>query len=211
MSKLNPKTLTVAAILLMVLALLVMAAPLLRTTTGFAGRTGSNQQFSPPGFSGQGGGIQGQAPSDGQNGQGFVFQSPGDGSQSQINPNSSGRQFQGRPGSGIFRPGFLNGVTGTIVYAIALLVSLAAAVGMFMTKRWGKVLGIIMAVLYGLLALVNLLPTLLISFMGIRNPLNLILGVVHLLLAIAVIVLASIPGKKPAAPITPAVPPTVPA
>ena len=62
---------------------------------------------------------------------------------------------------------------GTIVYAIALLISLAAASGMFMAKRWGKILGIIMAVLYGLLALVSLLPILLISFMGIRNPLNL--------------------------------------
>jgi hypothetical protein len=164
---LNTKLLTIAAVILLVLALLFVATPLLSTTTGFAGRTGSNQAFNSPGFSGQ--------------------------------------------GSGIFRLGFLNGVTGTIVYAVALLLSLAAAVGMFMTKRWGKVLGIIMAIIYGLLALVNLLPTLLISFMGIRNPMNLILGIVQLSLTIAVIVLASIPGKKPAAPITPAVPPTVPA
>jgi len=80
-----------------------------------------------------------------------------------------------------------------------------------MAKRWGKVLGIIMAIIYSLLALVNLLPTLLISFMGIRNPMNLIIGIVQLSLAIAVIVLASIPGKKPAAPIAPATPPASPA
>ena len=94
----------------------------------------------------------------------------------------------------------MNGITGTIVYAIALLVSLAAAVGMFISKRWGQVLGIIMAILYFLLGLVSLLPTILMSFLGIRNFLGLILGVVQLLLAVAVIVLASIPAKKDKTP-----------
>ena len=37
---------------------------------------------------------------------------------------------------------------------------------------------------------------------------NIVLGIVHLLLAVAVIVLASIPAKKPALLVTPAVPPT---
>ena len=77
---------------------------------------------------------------------------------------------------------------------------------MFSVKRWGKVLGIIMAVFYLLLSLLALLPTLLISFMGIRNPLNIILGIVHLLLAVAVIVLASIPAKKLVLPPTPHMP-----
>jgi hypothetical protein len=104
--------------------------------------------------------------------------------------------------------GLLGGIGGTIVYAVALLVSLAAAFGMFMVKRWGKVLGIIMAVFYLLLSLLGLLPILLISFMGIRNPLNSILGVVHLLLAVAVIVLASLPANKPALAAAPVVPPT---
>jgi hypothetical protein len=53
-----------------------------------------------------------------------------------------------------------------------------------------------------LLGLVSLLPILFISALGIRNPLSLILGVVHILLAIAVIVLASIPAKKLTAPTT---------
>ena len=52
-------------------------------------------------------------------------------------------------------------------YFVALLLSLVAALGMLYTKRWGQVLGIIMAVLYGLLGLVSLLPILLMSSRGI--------------------------------------------
>ena len=48
MSKLNSTTLTIAAILLVVLALLVMATPLVRTTTGFTNRTG-NRTFTQGG------------------------------------------------------------------------------------------------------------------------------------------------------------------
>jgi len=103
----------------------------------------------------------------------------------------------------------LEGMVGTIVYAIALLISLVAAAGMFIVKRWGKILGVIMAVFYGLLALVSLLPMLLISFTGINSLTALILGVLELLLAVAVIILASIPGRK-GAPVPPAAP-TVPA
>ena len=77
-----------------------------------------------------------------------------------------------------------------------LLVSLTAAVGMLFTKRWGQVLAIIMGILYGLFGLVSLLPLLFIRFVGAPNPVSLILGIVHLLLAVSVIVLASIPGKK---------------
>lgn len=100
-----------------------------------------------------------------------------------------------------------SGVASIIIYFIALLVSLAAAVGMYIPKRWGKVLGIIMAALYGLLGLVSLLPVLLLSALGTRNPLSLILGILHLLLAIAVIVLASIPAKQEMPPPIPAAPP----
>jgi hypothetical protein len=185
---LNPKLLPIAALVLVVLALLFMASPLMPSTGGFP--AGGN--FNPPangqslpqnGFPSQGGGSQGQ---------GF----PGQGG-----PNSPGQPLGGR-GDGLPGFGLMGGITGTIVYAIALLVSLAAAVGMFITKRWGQVLGIIMAIIYVLLGLVSLLPTILMSFLGMRNFLGLILGVVHLLLAVAVIVLASIPAKKG---ITPAI------
>jgi hypothetical protein len=51
------------------------------------------------------------------------------------------------------------------------------------------------------LGLLSLLPILLMSVMGLRNPLSLILGVFHVLLAVAVIVLASIPLKTVTAPV----------
>jgi hypothetical protein len=195
---LNTKLLTIAAVILLGLALLFVAMPLLSSTNSFQGGGNFNPQFN------------GQSPPGGQNG----FPGQGDIPQGQGFPDQSGstvpnRQFGG--GGGLRGFSLLSGVRGTIVYAIALLISLAAAAGMLMAKRWGKVLGIIMAVIYGLLALVNLLPTLLISFMGIRNPMNLILGIVQLSLAIAVIVLASIRAKQSAAPIAPATPPANPA
>ena len=104
--------------------------------------------------------------------------------------------------------GLLSGMTGTIVYAIALLVSLAAAVGMFITRRWGQVLGIVMAVIYLILGLVSFLPMILMGFMTALNGLSLALTMLHLVLAMAVIVLALIPAKKVAIPIVPATPAT---
>jgi len=192
MSKLNSKTLTIAAVVLMVLALLFMATPLLRVS-GFSGRTGFNRQFN------------GQATPGGQNGfpnQGNGFQGQGN----QTNPTNSTRQFAGRTRSFIGL-GLLSGLTGTIVYAIALLVSLAAAVGMFITKRWGQVLGIAMAVVYLILGLVSFIPMLLLGFARALNGLSLGLSILHLVLAIAVIILALIPAKKMTAPISPVITP----
>jgi len=57
-----------------------------------------------------------------------------------------------------------------------------------------------MAVLYGLLGLVSLLPLLLVRVAGAPNPVSLILGILHLLLGVAVIVLALIPGKAGVSP-----------
>jgi hypothetical protein len=53
-----------------------------------------------------------------------------------------------------------------------------------------------MAFLYLLVGVVSLLPLLLFSTFALRNPFTLILGIVHVVLAVAVIVLASIPAKK---------------
>jgi hypothetical protein len=195
---LNTKLLTIAAVILLVLALLFMATPLLSPANSFQGGGNSNPPFDSQSLPGGQNGFPGQG-----------IDPQGQGIPGQNGVNVPNRQFSGQGGLPGF--GLLMGVRGTIVYAIALLISLAAAAGMFMAKRWGKIMGIIMAVIYGLLALINLLPTLLISIMGIRNPMNLILSVVHLLLAIAVIVLAAIPAKKNAAPSTLAAPPIVPA
>ncbi len=196
---LNPKLLSIAALLLVVLALLFLATPLIRPASSFqrGGNIviqGNGQSVTQNGSSGQGTGNQ-------------FFIGGGGGSQSQVLPVQGGTNLPARrfvTGSGL-----MGGRGGIIVYFIALLVSLAAAVGMFIIKRWGQVLGIIMAVLYTLLGLVSLLPIILMSLFGMPNPVNLILGIVRLLLAIAVIVLASIPAKPVAATVIPAIPPAV--
>jgi hypothetical protein len=206
MSKLNSKTLMIGAGVLLLLALLFMATPLLRVTgiTG-ANRTGFNRQFTgqttpgaPNRFPGFGNGTQGQ----------------GNSANPTTPANPTARSFAGRSRS-LFSLTFLNGITGTIVYGLALLVSLVAAVGMFLTKRWGQILGIVMGVLYLILAVVGIIPTILLAFTFARgfSALSLGLSVLHLVLAMAVIVLALIPAKKmltpaaPAAPVTQATPP----
>jgi len=208
MSKLNSTTLTIAAVLLVVLSLLVMATPLLRTTPGFTNRTGT-QTFTPGGaFPTPQGGF---TPGQGTTGQGFVLGQGGTGTGSTGTGGNTTRRFTGanRGASTLFRIGFLSGVTGTIVYALLLLVSLGAALGMFMTKAWGKILGIIMAIVYALLALVSTVPILLSGFLtqaGGSLGLSIGLNVLHLMLALAVIVLALIPARKlltPAVPTTP--------
>ena len=190
----NPKLLPIAALVLVVLALLFMATPLLRTSRGFQqggnfGLRGNGPVLPQNGTSGQGTGPR------------FIF-GGGGGTAGQNGTTVPARRFA-------FGSGILGGFAGAIFYFVLLLVSLAAAVGMYMTKRWGQVLGIIMGVLYGLLGLVSLLPLLLVSFLGIGNPLSLILGIVHLVLAVAVVVLASIPAKKLTAPAVAIFPPEV--
>jgi hypothetical protein len=193
--KLNTKLLPIAAVLLLVLALLFVATPLLRVSD-VSGRSGFTRQFNgqiPPGGLTDGTGTQGQG-----------FTAPNSGTQNPGTTTNPNRQFAG--GNSLLRLSFLSGLTGTIVYAIALLVALAAAVGMFITKRWGQVLGIVMAVVYLILALVSFLPMILLGFMRALNGLSLGLSILHLVLAMAVIVLALIPAKKvmtPAMPVTP--------
>jgi len=193
--ELNPTMLTVAAILLIVLALLFLASPLIQLNGGFQRGTNFPRQFT--GQNGQGGG----------NGQPF-FQGGqgGNGTQNPGGTNLPGRQFGTR--TGLLRLGLLGGIGAIVIYGIALVASLAAVIGMLSVKRWGKVLGIVMGVIYLLLALVSFLPSLLFSrFGGSSNPLSLILNGLHLVLAIAVIVFASIPAKNAVAPATTVTPP----
>jgi len=210
--KLNTKLLPVAAVLLLVLALLFVATPLLRGNTArFTG--GANRQFNGTfvprtGAGGTSGGQNFQTtPVPGTQGQGFTGQGfPGQGN------STTGRTFT-RPGgatSSLLRLSFLSGIVGTIVYAILLLVALAAALGMFLAKRWGQILGIVMAVVYLLLGLFSFLPTFLLGFARGFSGLNLILSILHVALAIAVIVFAVIPPKKVLAPVAPVTPPTPP-
>jgi hypothetical protein len=197
MSKLNSKTLTIGAAVLLVLALLFMATPLLRVTgiTG-ANRTGFTRRFSGSttpgaqnGFPGFGTGTQGQ----------------GNSTNPTTPTNPTTRQFPAGARS-LLGLGLLSGITGTIFYGIALLVSLVAAVGMFLTKGWGKILGIVMGIVYLILSVVGLIPTILLAFTFARgfNALTLGLSFLHLVLAIVVIVLALIPAKKILASAAPA-------
>jgi hypothetical protein len=200
MLKLNAKTLTIAAILLIVLALLFMATPLLRIS-GASGRAGFNRQFNGQTNPGSGNGF--VNPGNGTPAQGGNF--PNGGFQGQGNSTNPNRQFAGR--GSLLRLGFLSGLTGIIVYTIALLVSLAAALGMVFTKRWGQILGIVMGAIYLILALFSFLPTILLGFARAINGLNLGLTIAHVVLALAVIVLAIISAKKVKIPAE-TVPPT---
>jgi ABC-type glycerol-3-phosphate transport system permease component len=192
MSKLNSKTLTIAAVVLLVLALLFVATPLLRVS-GVTGRTGFNRQSDGQNLPGGQNGF--GFPSQGNGTQGQDFTGPNSGTQNPGTTTNPARQFTGG-GSSLLRLSFLSGISGTIVYAIALLVALAAAVGMFLTKRWGQILGIVMAVIYLLLSLVSFLPQFILGFTRGLNVLSLGLGILHLVLAMAVIILAVIPAKK---------------
>jgi hypothetical protein len=202
----------IAAVVLVVLALLVMATPLV-STAGAANRgsfTG-NRTFNGGAFPTPQGGFTGQ----GSTGQTF---NGGTGGTTGGTGTTTTQRFSGanRPTT-FLRIGFLNGVEGTMVYAGLLLISLAAALGMFLTKTWGKILGILMGVVYAALALVSTLPLLLSGFLSRAiggMALSIGLNVLHLVLALVVIVLALIPAKKlltpvaPVAPTTPVNPPT---
>lgn len=206
MLKMNAKILSVTAVLLLCLSLLYLATPLLRPASAFGGpRTFTGQGLTS---SDQGGGVQVITPS----GQGTILQGPGGDmqgfpSQGQGSPNFTQRQFSGgRPG-GLLSFGLLNGTNGIIIiYGIALLVSLAAAVGMLMTRNWGRILGIVMGVVYSSMALYGLLPALFIGSMvrraGISVGGSLIswLTVVRLVMAVAVVVLAATSAKKVSKP-----------
>jgi hypothetical protein len=173
---LNTRLPPIAALLLVLLALLFLAAPLIRT----AGGTQRAGNFV----------LQANGQSAAPNG---VPATPAAG----VTASSTTRRVAVGGGSTII-----------FIYFAALLISLAAALGMLFTKRWGQVLAIIMGVIYGLFGLVSLLPLLFGRVVGAPNPVSLILGVVQLLLAVAVIVLASIPGKPGSAPVPAAASPS---
>lgn len=186
---LNAKMLTAAAVVLLVLALLFLLTPLLRLNNGVR----SNSNF-PRTFNGQT--FQGRNSVPGQE----------NGTQNPGGTNFPTQQSGTR--SSLARLSFLGGMGATIIYTVALLLSLAAAIGMFNVKRWGQVLGIIMAVIYALLAVVSFLPTLLlVRFTGGVNPLSLGMNILHLVLAVTVIILASIPVKRRTVPTSPTIPP----
>lgn len=182
---LNATMLSIAAGVLVLLALLFLAAPLVSGNRVLTG----NDSFNRSSTSGQPPFDQNNLP----NGQpGITNGFPGTGTTRQFQ-GFQGRQAGNRSFLSVFN--LIGGRNRTFVNAIAFLVSMAAAIGMLMTRNWGRVLGIIMAIIYILFAIIGLLPELLFRLNGIRSPVGLIISVLELILAAAVIILSSLPGK----------------
>ena len=76
-----------------------------------------------------------------------------------------------------------------IVGGVVILFSVLTAVGVWLNKKWGKVMAAITAVI----VLAYSIPTMLQTF----GSLNLVEGIAKIVLAIALVVLIFIPGKKP--------------
>jgi hypothetical protein len=185
---LNGRLLTISAILLVGLALLFLASPMIGGNRIAQSNGGFPRTFN--GQSPQPGMIGTPQPGFESGGSGTVQTFPG------MNGGSAG-SARTRPGVvGLAGFGFMAGRNNILIYGIALVLALIAAIGMLNTKLWGKVMGIIIAVVYLLLSIFSFLPIILFSFMGTSNPISLILGIVQVTLALAVIILAAIPGKS---------------
>jgi hypothetical protein len=172
----RPAVIYIAAVLLIILTLMVGGFGLARRYgllqgTAFSGRNGLRS-----GFPGRGTFPQGGFPNGGfnnsQNGQTPNFNS--------ANPN---RAVMVR----LLR---LFNTISTVVNIGAIVLAVIAAIGLFMKKRWGAVLGIILAVILLLLGI----PGILRSF----STLAFVESTVRIVLAIAVIVLLLLPQARKA-------------
>lgn len=93
-----------------------------------------------------------------------------------------GGRFQGGTITGnLGRGGFFLGWIGVALYGVALIFAVVAAIGIFKCKKWGAILGIIVAVGLGIASAFGL-----IRFMGWST---LAIAIVKVLLAVAVITL----------------------
>jgi hypothetical protein len=197
MKQINKTTLAIGAGVLLVLALLTLATPLMRSANP-VNQAGFNRQFNGQNFPGD----QNNLPSQSFPGQGF----PGDQNgqafpgQGQRSLGQDGQNFRSQGNiSGfatLLRFNFLSGITGTIVFGVALIISIVAALGMLLAKRWGQVSGIFMAVIYLVMAVLAILPTILFMFRIGTGFLTIVLDILRVLLAAAVIVLALLPARK---------------
>jgi amino acid transporter len=201
MSRSNSTLLAIAGGILLVLALLSLATPLIRVSNT-ANRAGLNGQLNRQNFpGGQNNGLPDQAfPGQGLPGNPGNLPGPSIPGQGQRNFGQGGQTipFQGNvPRAAILlRFGFLSGITGTIVFGIALIISIVAALGMFLAKRWGQVSGVIMAVVYLVLVALAILPRILFMFRIGTGFLSIGLDILRVLLAVAVIILALLPTRK---------------
>jgi hypothetical protein len=178
----RPAVVTIAAILLIILSLFVGGLGIARQFGLLGGLGFGNRQFLPGRFQGrnfpQGGFPSGGFPNAG---------SPNDQNNPAGTPNfTPNRQF-GTGLASLFR--LVRPVlTGLNIFLIVL--GVVAAIGLFMSKRWGAVLAIILSALLLLLAIPGMLR--------IFSPILLIESLVRILLALAVIVLLLLPSARKA-------------
>jgi hypothetical protein len=197
----RPITLTIAAILLLVMLLLSSVWPvvggdrLLGINTGFGRFSGGFPGGNPPSGNFQQGTPPGNFP------QGTLSAQP-NGTQSGFSQNGQNQNGTGNGMNQQFQPG--NGVRGNrggmmgnrvlqyVLYAVELLLGLAAIVGLWLSKRWGMILAIITSAI----VLVATIP----SMFRIFSVFSLIENLLKILLAIGIIVLVVIPKPEPVQP-----------
>ncbi len=195
----RPVTLTIAAVLVLVLILLSSVWPVVggdrllgRSTTSarFSGRftngnlpSGGFQQGTPSGNFPQGtpsGSLNDNQSGLGQNGQ----NGSGNGANQSFQPGTGMRGTRG----GMMRGGALQ----YVLYAVEFLLGLAAIVGLWLSKRWG----IVLAIITSAIVLIATLPGMFRFF----SAASLIESLLKIVLAIGIIVLVAIPKPKPVQP-----------
>jgi hypothetical protein len=194
----RPITLTIAAILVLVMILLSSVWPVVggdrllgmstvsgRFSGGFPGGnppSGNFQQGMPSGNFSQGTPPSGQ-PNGNQNGfnpNGQNQNGTGNGTNQQFQPGTGGRGPRG-------------GLTGNrelqyVLYAVEFLLGVATIVGLWLSKRWGMVLAIITSAV----VLIATIP----GMFRVFSAFSLIESLLKILLAIGIIVLVVIPKPK---------------
>jgi hypothetical protein len=187
----RPAVVTIAAILLIVLALFVAGLGVASRFGLLGAGLGNRQflvgQFRNRNFNSQGGIPQGGVPQGGFPQGGFPQGGTNNDQNSQgTTPNfTPNRQFGG--GFTVLR--FLQPLTIGLDILI-LVLAIVAAIGLFKTKRWGAILAIVISILMILLAI----P----SMIRIFSAIVLIENLVRILLAVAVIVLLFLPAARKA-------------
>jgi len=176
----RPAVVTIAAILLIVLALFVAGLGI-ASQYGLLGRGFGNRQFAAGQFRNR----SFNPPNGGTTNNGPVGTLPNDQSNQGTTPNFT-RTFSGGTGlTRIFR--LLRPVT-IGLDVVLLILSVVAAFGLFRGKRWGVILAIVLAVILILLAVPSLFR--------IFSAVVLIENLVRILLAVAVIVLLLLPSAR---------------
>lgn len=172
----RPAVVIIAAILLLVLSMFVAGLGI-ASQYGLLGRGFANRQF-----------IAGQArnrtftPGNGFPSNGFGNNQNDQGTTPNFTPN---RQFSGTGITRLFR--LIRPIT-LGLDILMLVLSIVAAIGLFMGKRWGAILAIVLAVLLILLTIPGLLR--------IFSAMVLIENLVRILLAVAVVVLLLLPAAR---------------